>query len=109
MLTTNKHGGSVGVSGKTGVVELKGGEDSGSVSVTGKMGIAELQADEDTGWVGIGGKSGNVWLSTDRHGGWVGVYGNNTDKTRAIMGVGKSGNGAVSTWDKNGNRLATLK
>lgn len=30
------------------------------------------------------------------------------EATRAVMGVTHYGNGAVSTWDKNGYRLATL-
>lgn len=48
-------------------------------------------------------------MNVDENGGVVSVYGRGSDYSRALMGVSESGNGAVSTWDKNGDRLATLK
>lgn len=56
--------------------------------------------------VGKGGSS--VLLSNDEHGGRVDVF-NKQDKNRAVMAVDEYGNGAVSTWDKNGYRIASLK
>ena len=37
------------------------------------------------------------------------VYGKGNTDSRAVMGVNEYGNGVVSTWDKNGDRLANLK
>ena len=65
-------------------------ENGGSVYVHGKDGggIARMEIDED--------------------GGSVAVYGND-GKQRVGIGVNEYGNGGVSTWDKNGYRLKTLK
>ena len=48
-------------------------------------------------------------LSVNEHGGRVSVRGKGNNETRAVMGFNEYGNGGVSTWDKNGYRLATLK
>ena len=42
-------------------------------------------------------------------GGHITVYGKGETGTRVAIGVNEYGNGGVSTWDKNGYRLATLK
>ena len=57
-----------------------------------------------------GGKEGHlaVTMESDEDGGNVTVY-NKGGESRVIMGVNEHGNGAVSTWDKNGYRLANLK
>lgn len=51
---------------------------------------------------GKGGKLGAV-MSDSEYGGKIGVF-NNQGKNRAVMSVNEYGNGAVSTWDKNGYR-----
>ena len=71
------------------------GKDGGSVG----MGISE-----HSGFVGVYRKDGgSVGMTTDEHGGVVRVA-NNQCKNRAVMGINEFGNGAVSTWDKNGYR-----
>ena len=126
-LDTDEHGGIVNVSGKDsgsasmftrengGVVRVKGkdgggavmstNEDGGIVGVSGKDGGgAEMSTNEDGGIVGVSGKdSGDAEMLTDEHGGRFDVY-NNQGKPRAAMGINEFGNGAVSTWDKNGYR-----
>ncbi|MDE0298093.1 MAG: hypothetical protein OXN17_05640 [Candidatus Poribacteria bacterium] len=57
---------------------------------------------------GAGG-AGGVGVTIGEYGGNVAVFGRGDAYTRASMGVNESGNGAVSTWDKNGYRLANLK
>ena len=54
-------------------------------------------------------EGGSVLLFTTKHGGRVEARGKGSDNLRAVMAVNEYGNGAVSTWDKNGYRLATLK
>ena len=48
-------------------------------------------------------------MDVDEHGGNVYVYGKGDDTSRVAMDVNEYGNGAVSTWDKNGYRSANLK
>ena len=48
-------------------------------------------------------------MGTNEYGGFVSVYGRGNGYSRVNMGVNEYGNGAVSTWDKNRYRLATLK
>lgn len=50
-----------------------------------------------------------VELSITEHGGNVAVFGKGSKQARATMVVNEYGNGAVSTWNKTGYRLATLK
>ena len=88
-------------------------EDGGVVRVEGKedrMGSAKMAVGKNGGFVGVGGNAGGgAEMITDEHGGHVSVYGKGSGEARAAMGVTEYGNGAVSTWDKNGYRLATLK
>ena len=51
----------------------------------------------------------SVQLDVNEHGGRVWVFGKGSNEARVVIGVNEYGNGAVSTWDKNGYRLANLK
>lgn len=111
------------------VAQLSAGEDgTGSVSVIGKdyKGLAILKVIEHKGIVVAYGNDGKakVGLGVDEHGGRVNVYGADGNlrsaliagehggrvsvygkgEGSAIMGINEYGNGAVSTWDKNGYR-----
>ena len=67
-----------------------------------------LNASGGVGMVWVWGKkAGSALLYADDRGGRIEV--NGRDEVLAAMGVNKHGNGAVSTWDKNGYRLASLK
>ncbi len=57
---------------------------------------------------GDGNDTSQTRLSINKHGGSVSVHGRGNDLSRAVMSVNEYGNGAISTWDKNGYRLATL-
>ena len=50
----------------------------------------------------------SAFLRINEHGGSVGVSGKGKDTGKARMGINEYGNGAISTWDKHGYRLATL-
>ena len=109
-------GGGVGVykDGKR-CAYLGANEDGGLVSVNAKDGgnRVQMSVNEDGGYVAVfdkdkdGGRSAQ--MSIDEYGGYVGVHGRGNSYSRAQMGVNEYGNGAVSTWDKNRYRLATLK
>ena len=62
---------------------------------------------EDGGLVTVHGKDGaeSGGMRISENGGSVSVFGKGNSDSRAIMGVNEYGNGAVSTWDKNGYRL----
>ena len=84
--------------------------NGGSVTVFGKgtvRGQARMLIGNAGGVVDVLGKEGigGGWASmhTDEHGGIVEVA-NNQSKKRAAMSVNAYDNGAVSTWDRNGNR-----
>ena len=81
--------------------------DGGSVSVSNNQGKphASMGGHEDGGGVAVYNNQGTPCASMDAHedGGSVGVS-NNQGKPRAAMGINEFGNGAVSTWDKNGYR-----
>ena len=123
--------GLVSVSGKDGEsrVGLSAGEDGGAVYVYGKDGescVGLSTGEHGGGHVGVHDKSGEtsvflstgehggtvslydkggetrVVLNTDEHGGLIGVYGKG--EGQAAMGINEYGNGAGSTWDKNGYR-----
>ena len=64
---------------------------------------------EGGGSISVIGEHGSVGMNITEHGGRVGVHGKGNDQSRVVIGVNEYGNGAVSTWDKNGYRLATLK
>ena len=134
---TDEEGGSVRVFGKDGREGVRMGtdEEGGSVSVHGKDGGggAGMTIDEDGGLVFVGGKDGGggaqMAISEDgglvtvhgkdgaeragmrisENGGSVSVFGKGNSASRAMLGVNEYGNGAVSTWDKNGYRFRTLK
>ena len=104
----NKHGGRVTVSGKDGESKavLGIGDHGGEVYVFGKdeESRAALKIAEHGGVVAVVGKDGEsqALLNIIENGGHVGVFGK--DEGKAIMGIDQYGNGAVYTWDKNGNR-----
>ena len=84
-ISTDEHGGVVVVGGKDGgIVGMSITEHGGSVLVSSKNG-------------------GGTKMSTDEHGGRIEVF-NNQRNTQAAMGVNAFGNGAVTTWDRNGYR-----
>ena len=80
-----------------------------------KGGGVILDVNDHGGRVQIYGRGGRsdrerqATLGIDEHGGYVGIYGKGSQKAHAVMSVNDYGNGTVSTWDKNGYRLATLK
>ena len=80
---------------------------NGSFFVFGKDGGggAAMNINADGGSVAVYNNQGTPCASMDAHadGGSVGVS-NNQGKPRAAMGINEFGNGAVSTWDKNGYR-----
>ena len=63
-----------------------------------------LRTDEHGGVVIAYGKDGgsHAGLGIDEHGGRVGAYGRGPG--RSLMSINEYGNGAVHTWDKNGER-----
>ena len=89
------------------------GEDGGSVRVFGKdgEGSAQMVINDNGGSVAVRGKDGegSAKMAINDNGGSVAVHGKGNTDSRAVMGVNEYGNGAVSTWDKNGYRLTTLK
>ena len=108
LLTTTEHGGSVLTPGKDGksVASLGVDEHGGSVSAFGKDGQSAvmLGVDEHGGGVSAFGKDGQLaaMLAAKEHGGHVHV--NGKGEGVAAMSINEYGNGAVSTWDKNGYR-----
>ena len=109
-LGVDEHGnGVVGVfDGILPKVLLTVGEDgSGNVRVWGVDGQQKvlIGAAEHGGLVGVLGKnerSATAMLSVTEHGGRVSVGGKG--EGQAVMRINEYGNGAVSTWDKNGYR-----
>ena len=69
-----------------------------------KTGAAQLMTDENGGRLNVYGKEGTsrVRLGVNENGGLVQVDGKGEGS--ALMGINEYGNGAVSTWDKNGYR-----
>ena len=106
-----EYGGSIAVFGdgeSEAVMEMD--EHGAMVSVQGKDGApaASISAADNGGVVGVFGKNGAlaVSISTDDNGGVVGVLGKgDTTNPRVGVVVSEYGNGEISTWDKNGNRL----
>lgn len=114
VMGAGEYGGEVTVGGKDGPkVAISSGEQGGAVFVYGKGSVSPLAAMgvyEHIGVVSVGDTvGGSAMISTDKHGGVVGVSGKGKDTSRAEMSVNKYGSGVVSTSDKNGYRLATLK
>ena len=117
-LGIGEHGAEVKVIGEgisAGQANIGVNEHGGVVSVYGKgisAGQANIGVDEHGGVVSVYGKgisAGKANMGVNEHGGVVSVYGKGSNNSRAGMGVNEYGNGAVSTWDKNRYRLATLK
>ena len=85
---------------------LNVGEDGGHVNALGKDGkpAVALGVTENGGRVFTLGKNGKptVALGNYEHGGFVQVKGKG--EGMAVMSINDYGNGAVSTWDKNGYR-----
>ena len=85
--------------------------DGGGVDLRGKdgAGYVNLWIDEHGGTVAVG-KDGDLRavMGVDKHGAGIIMVGKDGDH-RVGLGVDEYGNGDVSTWDKNGNHLATLK
>ena len=81
-------------------------EYGGVVAVNGKdrESTASLTIHEHGGQVAVAGKDGKMYgaLAIIEHGGYIQVYGKG--EGAAAMGINEYGNGAVSTWDKNGYR-----
>ena len=108
---------------RPGSIFLGNGEEWPYISMSSVLGIrinrgvlqdlVELGVDEKSGagYVRVSDKASRqrAGLFTDEHGGYVAVFGKGSKGSRAIIGVNEYGNGAVSTWDKNGYRLTTLK
>ena len=96
----------VDADGKTRVIISSNNEHGGSVAAYSKDGQsrAALAVTEHEGSVSAFGKDGQLgaWLRADEHGGRVQVKGKGEGK--AVIGINEYGNGAVSTWDKNGYR-----
>lgn len=65
-----------------------------------------IGVDDNGGRVSVWGddKSGSATIQVDAYGGRFNAYGKGSNKGQAAIGVNEYGNGAVSTWDKNGYR-----
>jgi len=107
---TYEEGASLGVDGKRGSVSMLAFESYGSIEVEvedevmgNRSAIVRMATSERGGNVWVSGKGGSAGMGTDEHGGIVELA-NNQGKARAVMGVNEYGNGAVSTWGKNGYR-----
>ena len=84
----------------------------GRVSIyDGEHELVDIRPSEHGGVVSVRDKNSEQMavLSINKHGGQVGVFGKGSNESRVQMGVTEYGYGAVSTWDKNGYRVATLK
>ena len=124
------NGGSIHVFGKEkeGSAGIWIDDNGGTVQVFGK-GKSGFQAEmsitnDGNGEVSVWGHSGFAAMGVGKYGGRAEFYGPTptlyfarmSDDWRlgatsscAVIGINKHGNGGVTTWDKNGNRLADLK
>ena len=132
-ISSEKHGGSVGVYGNKGVALMTIDEHGGRVNVSGNRGGAWMSIGGHGGFVTVYNKDGKngdgAMMSVDEHGGmvWafsggdpkatmdinenggrVNVAGKGSQTSQASMAVTSSGGGGVFTWDKNGRRLHKL-
>ena len=117
LLSCGDKGGSIGVTGKDGqgMVVITINKHGGYVNCisnkdsSGTAGIGIDKQGHGTFVVldaeGLPGAS----MGCDEHGGAVTIWGKGNERARVGIGVNEYGNGAVSAWDKNGYRLATLK
>ena len=110
-VTDNGESGLVGVHryghGKEiGAVQVSIDEFGGRLNVYGKdlVSVAGIRVDDDGGQVYTHAKHGKSYavLGIDEHGGRVELRGKG--EGGAAIGINEYGNGAVSTWDKNGYR-----
>ena len=107
-LSTDEHGGAVRAYGKDGKLAVLLGTDErgGNVLVNGKDAKSGmiLHTGDYGGNILVSGKDGKsgVSLNTVEHGAKIVVVGKG--EGMAVMGINEYGNGAVSTWDKNGYR-----
>ena len=106
VLGINERGGHVTAYGKDAMASLGINEHGGTVYAHGEDGqsAASLTVNEHGGRVGAFDKAGKLRasLSITEHGGRVQVKGKG--EGAAGMGINEYGNGAISTWDKNGYR-----
>ena len=105
-----------------GGIRMYAHDSGGRLDVKGKGlfdgGAVYIGIDSQGGGVEVSGKGGVAAMGTDEHGGRVDVFNRNKQfnhqavisdnnrrfNHRATMSVNAFGNGAVSTWDKNGYR-----
>lgn len=107
--------GSVSVNHKNGARTLISAIENGRfASVVGANHKKELAAiaitdDGESGLIAVkrydyGKEIGAAALSANKNGGRLDVYGKGDKMSRAVVCVNEYGNGAMSTWDKNGYR-----
>ncbi len=115
-MTTDENGGRVSVWGNGGKeeravmgVDVGGGGRVGLYVKDGTPRVG-IGSNDYGGQVSLHDKDGDraTTMGIDEYGGNVSVYGRGNDYSRVRIGVNEYGNGAVSTWDKNRYRLATL-
>ena len=110
LILPGSNGGSLSIQDSNGelVAGLSAGSEGGFLSVHDAKNESSVflgQNDEKNGGlITVRGANGFAQISIDEHGGVMSVFGKGSDKSRAVMGVNEYGNGAVSTWDKNGYR-----
>ena len=132
-ITSEEHGGSVGVYGETGVALMTIDERGGRINVSGNRGGAWMSIGGHGGFVSVhdmeGKEGGGVLMGVEKHGGMVWAYsggdpkatmdidenggrvnvaGKNSQTSQASMAVTASGDGGVFTWDKDRRRLHKL-
>lgn len=118
-LAIDKNGGFIVVGGKgrdSGGVTIQHNQLGGVIRVSGNgpsnYASATMDIKEHGGRVTVFSKRNadeRVHMGVTQQGGSVAVFGEGNNLSRAIVTVNEYGNGAISTWDKNGYRLANLK
>ena len=93
------------------MILMEAGSTRSGVSVLGMdyNGGVKLSSDRISVTVCGDNEKPRVTMQNSEHGGRLDVYGKTDDVTRVSLGINEYGNGAVSTWDKNGYWLGTLK
>ena len=102
VISGDEHGGRVQVWSKRSlkpVVSIGNNVNGGWIEVAGHFDPVANKVEQFYGKVGV---SQAAYIGIDQYGGFVNVKGRS--KGYAIMGINEYGNGAVSTWDKNGYR-----
>ena len=101
----HKNGGKVimHATGLGGFVSVYGRNHSESLS---RIGVTD---DGKSGMMSVyrydrGKQMGAAQLNADQYGGLLSIYGKRDNKSRVTVGMNEYGNGAISTWDKNGYR-----